>query len=66
MSEEKLCTPDHTWGGIVPVVKPDLNEIQNADLIGKPCDCNKFLYGEEKCGCRIPEWKMVLSFNPNY
>lgn len=63
MQEEKPCHDQHRWGGIVPEVNAELFEVQNAALIDKLCDCGNFIYKEERCGCAIPQWKIVYEFN---
>ncbi len=58
--EEIKCRGSHKWNGILPKVNPDLHQIQNADLIGKRCDCGQLLYAtEELCGCPSNKyWKI--------
>lgn len=62
MEQEKNipCRYAHVWNGKVPTVNEDLFEVQNADIMGKPCDCGQFIYDEHICGCSIKKWKIYL------
>lgn len=61
------CRNGHEWKGIYPVINPEIWEIQYPELIGKPCDCNKCLYGEGMCGCDelSKHWEIRLTENTN-
>lgn len=48
------------------IVDPLKFEIQHPELIGQKCDCKKFIYGEDMCGCAIKEWRVSWKENTNF
>lgn len=65
--ENIVCLGMHTINGEVPTVDPKKIQIQNEDLIEKPCDCGKLLYNEGRCHCpNKREWEIRWEPNPNY
>lgn len=49
--QEKECYPVHKWGGAIIVVDEQRMEVQYPQLVGAPCDCGRFVWHEEECGC---------------
>jgi hypothetical protein len=66
MDNEIPCRFEHQWRGIVPIVNPEIHQIQNTYLIDKPCDCGKLVYSESLCGCAIKKWEIKYNDNPDY
>lgn len=64
-TEVAYCNNGHMINWVVPKVDGMLFEIQNKDLIGKPCDCGRFLYDEDTCGCSVKEWRVTWRENTN-
>lgn len=60
------CSESSTWNMVIPVIDPEKHEVQYPELMGKPCDCRKFIWHEELCGCSIKKWEAKLLPNPNY
>lgn len=65
MNEIAYCNNGHLINWVVPIVDPKLFEVQNNELMGKPCDCGRFIYSEEECGCSIKEWRVTWKENIN-
>jgi len=41
-------------------------EVQHPELIGRACDCQRFIYNEEKCPtCSGEKWKIVWKEKTN-
>lgn len=59
------CYNGHMIDGIPITVDPNKHEIQNSNLIGKPCDCRRMIYGEEDCGCTVKQWEVKWKENIN-
>ena len=59
------CIGSHKINGHEITVDPLKHEIQHPELIGKICDCKKFIYGEGMCGCAIKEWRVSWKENTN-
>lgn len=59
------CYNGHMIDGMPPTVDPNKHEPQNHHLMGKICDCKKFIYGEESCGCSIKQWEVKWRENTN-
>lgn len=53
------CKDNHRWGGQLPF--PEWSHLE-----GVPCDCTKFLFHAEMCGCAQPKLEIKLRDNPNY
>lgn len=66
MSETKPCRNGHRWNGVVPKIDPKKLFEQHSDLLGKPCDCGKFLYNSRDCGCAEKEREIWLQENNDY
>jgi len=62
-NEIAYCIGTHKINGYEVKVDPLVHEIQNKELIGKVCDCRKFVLTEEMCGCTIKEWRVVWKEN---
>ena len=59
-TEIAYCIDGHQIDGMMPAVESDRFEIQNPDLIGKSCDCGRFVYDEDKCPtCSGDKWKII-------
>lgn len=64
--ETTPCNRGHLINGIAPVVDPKILNTQNVGLIGKVCDCRRFIYDERKCSCPgTPEWQIDWKENTN-
>lgn len=65
MSESIPCPAGHAWSGIVPKVDESIMSVQNHNLMGVICDCKKFIYWEEICGCPAgaKHWEISLKEN---
>lgn len=59
------CYNGHMIDGIPVTVDPNKFEIQRPELIGKICDCRRFIYNEEECGCTIKQWEVKWRENTN-
>lgn len=61
MAEEIIsCQYGHKINGEFPVVDSTKFEVQNPELIGKECDCNRFVYDEGLCPtCSGDKWKII-------
>lgn len=58
--EIAYCIDMHQINGSEPEVDNTLFEVQNKDLIGKTCDCGRFVYDEGKCPtCNGDKWKVI-------
>lgn len=58
--EIAYCIETHQINGTTPAVDSGVFEIQNKDLVGKSCDCGRFVYDEDKCPtCNGDKWKIV-------
>jgi hypothetical protein len=67
ISNDDHCKMGHAWGGIVPVIDKHIHSEQNKELIGKPCDCGKFVYNEGMCWCPgVRDWEIKLIENNRY
>lgn len=59
--ERVMCRVQHLWDGIAPIVNEEIHVDQNVDLIGKICDCGKFVYSEGVCSCPSKKkWEVKL------
>jgi len=64
--EQKKCWPVHKWGGAIIVINAEVMEVQYPQLVGAPCDCGKFTWHEESCGCAgNPYWASKPKENTN-
>lgn len=66
MPVETKCLHGHTWDNKTPSIDPSIHKVQHPELINKPCDCRRILYGEELCGCHFKKWEIKNLPNPNY
>ncbi len=55
----QLCKEAHKVNGIIP-------QITNIEFDGMTCECKKFLYKKELCGCSIPHYELKQYENPSY
>lgn len=54
------CTYQHLWSGNPPIA-------DQIELEGRPCDCGKFIFHSEECGCPSNKhMDLKLQENPNY
>lgn len=60
------CSEGHTWNMVIPSIDANKHEVQHQELINKPCDCQKFIWHEDLCGCAFKKWEAKLLPNPNY
>lgn len=58
--EKILCKKSHTWKNQTPFINPNILQVQNEHLMGVPCDCGRFIYHEEACGCAVKHWEIKL------
>lgn len=65
MNEIAYCIGSHKLNGREITVDPTIHEMQHPELIGQICDCKKFRYDEEMCGCTIKEWRVTWKENTN-
>lgn len=66
MAEQKVCDGIHKWDGNVPVVKTEIHSVQFPELMGKACDCGKFIWDEALCGCPGDKhWEAKITENMN-
>lgn len=63
-AEPVYCHTGHLINGQVIEVDPTKHEVQHPELIGKVCDCKRFKYDEDTCGCPgTPEWRVTWREN---
>lgn len=62
------CNQYHMINGEIPPIEPTSHTTQHPDLMGKLCDCKKFIYSEGVCGCPSEDlkWEVKWIANPNY
>jgi hypothetical protein len=54
------CIHGHEIEGRTPYVDEYKFETQNHELIGKTCDCGRFVYSEGKCPtCSGEKWRVI-------
>ena len=54
------CVYGHQFNGNMPVVDETLFQIQKPELVGKTCDCGRFVYDEGLCPtCSGDKWKVI-------
>lgn len=58
MDEVVYCLLDHRINGELQVVDPTKFEVQHPELMGRACDCGRFVYNEKPCGCTVKEWRV--------
>lgn len=64
MDEIAYCNNGHLINWVVISVDPSIHQIQHPELIGKVCDCGKFKYDEEICGCPgTKDWRVTWKEN---
>lgn len=62
-----VCIGGHKIDGVHPTIDPSILEVQNKELIGRECDCRRFIYSEVDCGCPFNKyWKIEWEQNANY
>lgn len=55
--EKKLCTPQHSINGYVPLPT-------DHHLSGKTCDCKKLIWTViNTCGCATPKYELIARPN---
>lgn len=64
--EQVRCKKQHQWNGVVPLIDPTVLIEQYPLLLNMPCDCGKYLYNSETCGCLIKERRLDYIDNPNF
>lgn len=64
MNEVAYCNNGHLIDWQPVQVDPTIHQIQHPELIGKACDCGRFKYDEEMCGCPgTKEWRVTWREN---
>ncbi len=59
-TEIAKCVNGHRFDEVLPSVDEYKFEEQNTHLIGKTCDCGRFVYSEGKCPtCSGDKWKII-------
>lgn len=59
-AETVQCVWGHLIGGKAPIVDETIFEIQHPELVGKICDCGRFVYDEGLCPtCGGDKWKII-------
>ena len=59
-TEIAKCVNGHRFDEVLPSVDEYKFEEQNTTLIGKACDCGRFVYSEGKCPtCSGEKWKII-------
>jgi len=67
MNEVAYCNNGHLINWVAIQIDPTKMEVQHPELIGKVCDCGRFKYDEEICGCPgTKEWRVTWKENTNY
>lgn len=65
-TEIVFCHPVHVIDGVEPWLDDQKFEVQHPNLIGKPCDCGRLTYSENKCNtCSGDRWRIVWLENTN-
>jgi len=59
-NEIAYCINGHQIDGKVPWIDETKFETQHPELVGKTCDCGRFVYTEDKCPtCSGDKWRII-------
>lgn len=64
-NEIAYCVGTHKLNGFEITVDPTIHQMQHPEKVGQVCDCKRFVYDEEMCGCAIKEWRVTWKENTN-